>query len=103
MLFAFLALFVPLSRYIVIFALRNRTPVDYDAYMRARYEAYMRQRGQYGQYGQSGQYGQYGNPYANPYAGQTPEEPFGEFTSEDRENTNELSENETDDPDDFFS
>ncbi len=103
MLFAFLALFVPLSRYIVIFALRNRTPVDYDAYMRARYEAYMRQRGQYGQYGG------YGNPYANPYAGQTPtstqppEEPFGEFTSEGRKNTDESSEEATDDPDDFFS
>ena len=42
----FLELFVPLSRYIVIFALRNRKAIDYQAYMRARHEAYMRQRQQ---------------------------------------------------------
>lgn len=76
---AFLALFVPLSRYIVIFVLRNRQEIDFDAYMRARHEAYMRQREQYRNY-------PYNNPYNNPYNGQTPprptqepEEPFEEF------------------------
>ena len=104
MAFGFLALFIPLSRYIVIFALRNRTPVDYEAYTRARYEAYMRQRGQYGGYGRS----PYGNPYANPYAGQQPpaqppEDPFGEFSSGETGNANARTENTTNDPDDFFS
>lgn len=83
--------FVPLSRYIVIFVLRNRKAIDYEAYMRARREAYMRQQQQYRN--------TYGNPYGNPY-GQNPynqppyqngqanggntsnaEEPFAEFSS----------------------
>lgn len=82
-LFSFLALFIPISRFITIFAVRNHRAIDYDAYMRAQREAYMR-RQQY-HYG----YGPYGNPYNNPY-GQPPygapqqpqnppEEPFGEF------------------------
>lgn len=90
-----LALFVPMSRYIILFVLRNREPVDFEAMMRARHEAYMRRQQQY--------YGQYGNPYNRPYGTpyngpygapqQTPpqeqpsqeetfEEPFEEFASE---------------------
>jgi membrane protein DedA with SNARE-associated domain len=92
-LLAFLTLFVPLSRYIVFFVLRNREPIDYDAMVRARREAYMRQQQQYyQQYGNP--YGRpqggYGNPYGNPYGApnqnqpQTPpanEDPFEEFAS----------------------
>ena len=82
-LFSFLALFIPISRFITIFAVRNHKAIDYDAYVRAQREAYMR-RQQY-HYG----YGPYGNPYNNPYGQppygapqppqQPPEEPFGEF------------------------
>ncbi len=86
-LFSFLSLFIPISRFILIFVVRNRRAIDYDAYVRAQREAYMR-RQQY-HYG----YGPYGNPYNNPYGnpyGQNaygapqgqqapPEEPFGEF------------------------
>lgn len=70
----FLTLFLPLSRYIVVFVLRKRKAIDYEAYMRARREAYARQ---------------YHNPYGNPY-GQSqgnayqppkPEDPFEEFSS----------------------
>ena len=87
MLLAALSLFIPISHFIIIFALRNRRPIDYQAYMRARYEAHMRQ--QYGQYSA----GQAGNPYGgNPYAqpnpaqnnapAQTPaDDPFEEFSS----------------------
>ncbi len=85
-LLGILALFIPLSRYVVIFVLRNRKAINYEEYIRARREAYMRQQQQY--------YNTYGNPYGNPYGqhqqpGQQnpynhppqnkPEEPFGEF------------------------
>ena len=79
-----LTLFLPLSRFIVIFVIRNRKAIDYDAYMRARYDAYMRSRG----YGYNNPYGNaYSNPYnqGNPYANnanrpqQPTEEPFAEF------------------------
>ena len=80
-----LALFIPLSRYVVIFVLRNRKAINYEEYIRARREAYMRQQQQY--------YNTYGNPYNNPYGRyqqpnqnpynqppqNKPEEPFGEF------------------------
>ena len=66
MLLSILTLFVPISRFIIIFALRNRRPIDYDAYMRARREEYMRRQQQY--HNQQNPYGNsYGNPYNNPY------------------------------------
>ena len=83
MVLSMLEIFVPASKAIVIFVLRNREPIDFEAYMRARQEAYRRR------YGQSPYGNPYGNPYGqNPYAGQTPpqgqtttppEEPFSEF------------------------
>lgn len=93
MFLSMLTLFVPASRFIIVFAIRNRNAVDYEAYMRARREAYMRRQQQY--------YNQYNNPYNNPYNqggynnpygqnpygqnnGQSaprPEEPFSEFSS----------------------
>ncbi|MBE7077923.1 MAG: hypothetical protein E7377_04380 [Clostridiales bacterium] len=87
-----LTLFVPASRYIVIFVLRNRQSIDYEAYMRARREAYMRQQQQY--------YNRYDNPYNNPYnnpygsqygngnSRSAPEEPFAEFSSTNNSENN---------------
>ncbi len=90
---AILIFFLPIARFISIFALRNREPFDYEAYMRRQREAYMRRQQQY--------YNTYGNPYGQqpPYGGspygmggyqgeqgqsaQKPEEPFGEFTEGD--------------------
>lgn len=100
MALGFLELFVPLSRYIVVFVLRNRKAVDYEAYMRARHAAYMRHRGQY----QNPYNNPYGNPYANsnsPQNAPKPEDPFAEFGG-NKEAGEEHVKNE-DDPDDFFS
>jgi hypothetical protein len=111
MVLSILALFVPAARFITIFVLRNRKAIDYEAYMRARREEYMRRRQQ--QYG--GPYGNpYGNPYSNPYgnpyaqggysggnAGQyqppKQEEPFAEFSSD-----NKTTEEKKDDGSDGF-
>ncbi len=88
-----LLFFLPVARFICIFAFRNREPFDYEAYMRRQREAYMRRQQQY--------YNTYGNPYGGypPYGGspygmggyqgaqgqptQKPEEPFEEFKEED--------------------
>lgn len=111
-----LALFVPVSRFIVIFVLRNRNGIDYDAYMRARHEAYMRQQQQYGGYNPYyGGYNRnpYGNPYNNPYgntqnAPKPPEDPFGEFGNTPTQNDTNAqsagtpSQPDPNDPDGFF-
>ncbi len=94
-----LTLFVPISRFIILFVIRNRECIDYEAYMRARREAYMRSRQQYNGYGgyngYNGYNNSYGNPYNNPYqpngqnpysAPQKPEEPFAEFGEKPVEN-----------------
>ena len=114
MLLSMLTLFIPVSRFFIIFALRNRAPIDYEAYMRARHEAYMRRQQQY--YNQQNPYGNpygrpYNNPYNNPY-GQNPngqngapkaEEPFAEFSSDKKDgNTDEPFEEMRGDSDDFF-
>ncbi len=123
---SFLALFVPVSRYIIIFVLKKRKPIDYDAWMRKRRADFMRQQQQYNPYG--GYYG--GNPYGgNPYGGNPygapqngqntgapngqntpPDDPFEEFSSSGA-NTNgqgaPTSENSTagnvGDSDEFFN
>lgn len=111
MVLSFLCLFIPVSRFIVIFVLRNRKAIDYDAYMRARREEYMRQRQQYGGYGYGGGYGYRGSPYANPYGNpyapqqptqqpQKPDDPFEEFSTEKGENAGKPV---ADDPDEFFN
>lgn len=89
-----LTLFVPVSRYIILFVLRKRKPVDFNAYMRAKREAFLRQQQQYGR--------QYQNPYGNPYQNQgnpynpqppkKPEEPFEEFASEKKSGESEQAE-----------
>ena len=103
-----LALFVPVSRFIVIFVLRNRNGIDYEAYMRARHEAYMRQQQQYGGY--NPYYGGYNrNPYGNPQnTPKPPEDPFGEFGNAPTQNdtnaqsTGTPSQPDPNDPDGFF-
>ena len=81
---------VPVATAFLVFAYRNRVPVDYDKLMAARAEHYRRmQASQYGgyPYGQP-PYG--GNPYGQPPYGapggqdappKAPDDPFGEFGS----------------------
>ena len=110
-----LTLFIPMTRFIALFVLRDRPAIDYDEYMRARREAYMRrQQQQYGGYGNP--YNPpYGNPYNRPYGqggygepyGQNqgqrqppkPEDPFEEFPSEE----NKTESGQTDGDDGFFN
>lgn len=56
LILSWVGLFLPVSRYIVVFVLRNNKAIDYEAYMRAKREEYMR-RNPYGPYG----------PYGGPY------------------------------------
>ncbi|MBQ8885415.1 MAG: hypothetical protein IJY62_03505 [Clostridia bacterium] len=92
MLLSWVAIFVPISRYIVIFVLRNNQAIDYNEYMRKKREAYARRYGNMGGYGGYRPYGGYGGaPYGNgqggygtqggaPYGERPkPEEPFSEF------------------------
>ncbi len=82
---------IPVAEPFLIFAYRNRTPVDYEKYMQARMEQIRRmQQAQYGPYGNP-----YGRPYSNPYGqdpyrpspngqgrpNEQPDDPFGEFSS----------------------
>ena len=123
MVLSILFVFLSPSRFITVFCLRNKQPIDYDAYMRARREAYIRQQQQYyNRYG-NGPYGGYNNPYGgnqNPYGNpygqphsqgqQRPtEEPFGEFGGKPKpdepfEEFNDKGEKPKDpnDPDGFF-
>lgn len=89
-----LCVILPVSSFI-LFAFRNRKPVDFDALMRARAEAMRRQQQYYnnpynnpynnlygGPYG-NGPYGN--NPYNNPYGQpqqppREPDDPFGEYS-----------------------
>ena len=67
----------PVVTAFLIFAYRNRAPVDYERFMQARMEQMRRARSaQYGPYGPQGPYGQQGQGAARP-----PEDPFGEFSS----------------------
>ncbi len=106
MFLSLLTLFLPLARFILIFALRNKAPIDYEAYMRAKREAYFRQQQQY--------YQQYGNPYQNPYqnpytrpytppqnsAARKPDDPFEEFTKKPK--TDDVNRETNDDEEDNF-
>ncbi len=103
LLISWLALLVPASRYVAVFVLRNNKAIDYDAYMRAKREEFMRRQQQnpYGNPYNRGPYNQGpysqnpygGNPYNqppdgygqnnNPSGGQksAPDDPFSEFAS----------------------
>ncbi len=103
MTWGFLSLFIPASRFVVVFALRNRTAIDYEAYMQARRDAYFRQQQQYRN--PYGGYNPYGTPYGNPYASPQkpkPEEPFEEFSSTQTEGTHS-QESTGESGDDFFN
>jgi hypothetical protein len=108
-----LSLFIPESRFISIFVLRNRKAINFEDYMRARREEYIRQRQQY--------QNQYGNPYGNPYGyggahttgtpyntpqnepPTPPEEPFAEFGTENTKNDDAPSNGNANDGEDFFN
>lgn len=88
MMLSFVQLFLPLARYIIIFAVRKNKAVDYNEYMRSRYEEFARRQQAYRGNPYGGAYGRpYGNPYGNPQnpygAPQRPQDdPFGEFSNE---------------------
>ena len=121
MLLSLLVLFLPVSQFIIVFVLRNRQPINYEAYMRARYEAHMRQQQQYRNYQGQSPFG--GNPYGNnpygnnPYANDNsqpsqnaqpaPEDPFEEFSQNSASHTqssaNGSQNNNSSSGDDFFN
>ena len=91
MLMAFLSAFLP-GRGFVLFAVRNNTPVDYNAFMKRRMEEAMRQQREYfgGSNPQSGSYGGGSNDGGSPFsdfggerpadgAGSADDNPFSEF------------------------
>ncbi len=74
-LMTFMCALLPLRGF-VIFAVRNNTPVDYNAYMRRKMEEYRRQQGGgYGPYNGGG-YDAYGNPASG---GGGEDDPFSDF------------------------
>ena len=114
-IFLILAFLIPPARYIVTFALSGKKPIDYEAYMRARREAYIRQQQQYygGGYGSpyNRPYGNpngapYNNPYNQPPRPQEPEEPFSEFGGKKQddpfEEFGDKKPHDTNNPDEFF-
>ncbi len=89
-----IGLFIPFFKPIAVLCLHRRDPIDYEAILRARREAYRRQ--------------QWGTPYGNPYGNsqgyqnppqeEKPKDPFEEFSGENNGDTqNKNGEN------DFFS
>ncbi len=119
---AFLTILFSPARSIILFVLRNRKAIDYEAYVKARREEYIRRQQQYynqygNPYGRPNPYGQspYGhsNPYGqNPYGQPTdtqpqpPEEPFGEFSNSGKttsEASAEAPTSETESGEDFFN
>ena len=121
MMLSLLVLFLPISQFIIVFVLRNREPINYEAYMRARYEAHMRQQQQYRNYQGQQPFG--GNPYGNtPYGGNpytsgnpqssqnaqpAPEDPFEEFSQNSASGTHNTAgntqNNNSSNGDDFFN
>ena len=83
----FLCVLFPVCVSPLTFAFRSREPVDYEAFMRARYERMVREQ----QARQEMYRRQYGDPFAPPQGGQVPpqqpqkkpEDPFSEFSSDD--------------------
>ena len=94
MVLSLVSVFIPMSRFVIIFCLRNKQAIDYDAYIRARREAMAREYQQRYGSGYGTPYGgnPYSNPYSNPYGNATPtppqkpEDPFGEFGGGKTEN-----------------
>ena len=114
MMLLFITLFIPSARFLIVFILRNNTAIDYEEYMRARREAYIRQQQQYYGNGYGSPYNRpYNNPYANPYnrpqqpPQPQPEEPFAEFGGKKEESPfsefDDTKERNPNDPDEFFN
>lgn len=61
---SWVGLFIPVTRYIAVFVIRGNKPVDFDAYMRARREEFLRRSRQ--------------NPYG-PYYGPYNQGPYGPY------------------------
>lgn len=71
----------------VLFAVRNNTPVDYNAYMRRRAEEFARRNQPYGGYnGYNGNQG-----YNGGGNGSAPPDPFGDFNSSGNGSSNDTS------------
>ncbi len=104
-LFSFLSFFFPVTRFVFIFALRNKQAIDYEAYMRRQREEFIRRQQQQGHYGPYGPYGPYGG---NTSGGQQqaaprpPEDPFAEFQGNGEKKNTESGEKKSG-SDDFFS
>lgn len=113
---SFLALFVPISRFIILFAIRNNEPFDYEEMLRRRQNFYAQQ--QYNPYNPynpynnpHGPYGYYGNaqqaqqpnqqPQQNQQQPTPPEDPFEEFASTKKPNGG--TEKNVNDADEFFN
>ena len=91
-LFALISfLSMPIASNIIIFVIRNRKAIDYDAYMREKREAFFRRQQEYQRRYGNPYNNPYGNPYHNPYnqnnTKKSDDEPFAEFTS-DKNNSN---------------
>ena len=107
-LLSVLVLFVPVSRFIAVFALRNQKGIDYETYMREKREAFFRQQQEYrnmynqqtSQQGGTFTWGQTQNPYERPQP--KDEEPFSEFSSKKPDENAENGTN-SDSHDDFFN
>lgn len=121
---SFLVLFVPISRFIILFVIRNNEPFDYEEMLRRRQNFYAQQQ----QYNPYNSYNPYNNPYNNPHGpygyygnGQQaqqpnqqsqqpqqnqqqptpPEDPFEEFASTKKPNGH--TEKNSNDADEFFN
>lgn len=81
MVLSFVALLVPMARFVIIYILRNNAPINFEAYMRAKREAYVRRMQSYGNpYGAPNT-----PPYTPPTQNATPQEPFSEFNAAPQE------------------
>ena len=92
MVFSMLSVFIPLSRFIIVFAFRNRPAINYEDYVRAQREEYIRRRQQYGYgnpYGNPYGQGGYAGPQNGPYQPPKPDEPFEEFSSDGKQTEGE--------------
>ncbi len=109
-LLAVVAFILPVSRFIIVFVVRNNDPIDYEAYVRRQQEAYrQRYQGGYGGYNQgyNGGYNQNGYGGYNPPSPPTSpaqEDPFGEFSQGNDEPFEDFKKGGSDNSgDDFFN
>lgn len=114
MIMVFTTFFFPISKGVLMFIVRKNTGIDYQAYMRAQQEAYMRRYQQQQQQYDRNPYDPFGqrNPYdRNPYQGkQQPQQPnpedeidpFEEFSTK-KPSSDQGGSFEPNDTDSFFN